>query len=65
VPGTLKIFANTEKYWEKNKQWQEAGRDHVWSDRDIIYIAFDERSNEDTLQDLNSARIEWPLLGVG
>lgn len=65
APGTLKIFANTEKYWEKNRQWQEVNVNYVWSDRDITYIVFDERSKEETLQQLNSARIEWPVLGVG
>ncbi len=64
-PGTLKIFANTEKYWEKGTRWQEVDVNYVWSDRDIIYIAFDEKSNEETLSYLNSARIEWPILGVG
>ncbi|MBI2578825.1 MAG: hypothetical protein HYW26_03880 [Candidatus Aenigmarchaeota archaeon] len=64
-PGTLKVFANTEKYWEKGTPWGTADRNYVWSDRDIIYIAFDERSGQETAEFLRDARIEWPVLGVG
>ncbi len=62
--GTLKVFANTENYWTKNSQWKKVDpREYVWSDRDIIYIAFDNRSDQEVQNFLATSRFTFPGIG--
>jgi hypothetical protein len=65
--GTLKAYANKENYFETGREWQKLDNptEYVWSDRDLIYIAFDNRTNEEVLAFLNQERIRFPILGVG
>ncbi len=65
--GTLKVFVNSESYYTKNLPWThvENPSEYVWSDREIVYIAFDNRSKEQVLSFLATIQFNFPGIGLG
>ena len=42
-----------------------SSRDLVWRDKDVVAIVFDEKSDQQALDNLNKRNIEFPVLGTG
>lgn len=59
LPEGARIFVG------KSGVWQKVGEDYAWSDRDIIFVAKDSRSDQDILAELRAADIRFPYLGAG
>ncbi len=61
--GTFKLFH--KKKGEQFKKFEGDPRELVWRDRSIVAIVFDEKTEQEALEELNRKSIEFPVLGTG
>lgn len=60
--GTVKMFVKSKnKGWEQNTEYSN----YIWQDGDIIYIAFDSRTQQEASEYLTKQNVRFPLLGAG
>lgn len=61
LPEGGRLFVKKASAWERRAEYGG----YVWSDRDIIFVAKDSRSDGETLAYLQAANINLPYLGAG